>query len=386
MKIILAPDSFKGTFSAPEVCRAFEKGIRQVLSEVEVAHLPLADGGEGTLDVLLAATGGRRCKTSAADPLGREIKVEFGVLSGSSEALVEMAGVSGLALLAENERNPWKVGTYGLGQVVKAALSEGVASLGLTLGGSATVDGGVGMARALGFRFLDTDGSPLEFEGGGILGQIYRIDTDKVDPRLPTLRSRALCDVKNPLLGPLGAARVFGPQKGADPEMVEKLEEGLANLAGRVEQDLGKKVADLPGSGAAGGLGAATVAFLGGSLVPGIEYILETIGFAESLEGADLVLTGEGSFDSQSLGGKVISGVLELAGKKNVPVVVVCGRYKKGENPAEQAGNSKDFLPEAVFSGADLARPADESRIVGLEGLAELAGRSAWWLVERRGK
>ena len=383
MKIILAPDSFKGTFSAPEVCRAFESGIRRVLGEARITRLPLADGGDGTLDVLLTAAGGKRCNARGADPLGRMIEVDYGVFPGADEALVEMACISGLALLKENERNPWTVGTYGLGQVVKAALAEGVSSLALTLGGSATVDGGVGMARALGYCFLDRQGKKLELEGGRILGKIARIDADSIDPRLEPVRSRALCDVKNPLLGPTGAARVFGPQKGADPEMVERLEAGLANLSVRIEEDLGVKVADLPGSGAAGGLGAAVVAFLGGNLVPGIEYVLEALRFDRVLEGADLVITGEGSFDSQSLGGKVISGVLGLAGPANVPVVVVCGRYKQGERLPEKTGaDGKVFLPAAVFSGSDLDEPATEGGIIGLEALAELAGKTARWWVQ----
>jgi len=385
MKIILAPDSFKGTFSAPEVCRAFESGIRSVFAGARFNKLPLADGGEGTLDVLLAAAGGRRCRVMATDPLGREIEVEFAVLAGNDEALVEMARVSGLALLEESRRNPWIVGTYGLGQVVKAALDQGVSSLALTLGGSATVDCGVGMARALGYCFLDRKGNPLELEGGRILGEIARIDCDNIDPRLEKVRSRALCDVKNPLLGSLGAARVFAPQKGADRQMVERLEAGLANLALRIEEDLGVKVADLPGSGAAGGLGAAEVAFLGGTLVPGIKYVLDALEFAGALEQADLVLTGEGSFDSQSLGGKVISGVLELAGEAQVPVIVVCGRYKQAEGtPLEDRISGKPGLPAAVFSGADLAGSKGEGGMVSLEELSELAGKAVEWWVQSR--
>ena len=385
MNIILAPDSFKGTFSAPEVCRAFEKGARRVLGEVRFTLLPLADGGDGTLEVLLSAAGGRRCKARGKDPLGRETEVEFAVLSGSDEALVEMACISGLALLKENERNPWTAGTYGLGQVVKASLDQGVSGLALTLGGSATVDGGVGMARALGYRFLDRQERPLELEGGRILGQISRIDDRGKDRRLAQVRSRALCDVKNPLLGPLGAARVFAPQKGADPEMVERLEAGLTNLAARIEDDLGVKVADLPGSGAAGGLGAASVAFLGGTLVSGIDYVLETLDFRQAVKGADLVITGEGSFDSQSLGGKVISGVLELAGAEGVPVVVVCGRYKQEERPADKADRSDKIpLPAAVFSGSNLTGQSKPGGLVDLESLAELAGKAAEWWTQKK--
>ncbi|MEA2063481.1 MAG: glycerate kinase [Gemmatimonadota bacterium] len=373
MRIILAPDSFKGTFPAIEVCRAFETGIRAVLPDAQVKKLPLADGGEGTLDVLLGSAGGRRCRVQAADPTGRGIEVDYAVLSRGNEALVEMARVSGLELLSGNELNPWKTGTYGLGQVVGAALEEGVEGLALTLGGSATVDGGVGMARALGFRFLDSAGEALELEGGRILGKIARIDTARADRRLEHVRARALCDVTNPLLGPRGAAQVFGPQKGADPEMVERLEAGLANLASRIGQDLGLEIAGLPGSGAAGGLGAAVAAFLGGGLVSGIDYVLDAVQFNKALEGADLVITGEGSFDSQSLGGKVISGVLERAKAKNVPVAVVCGVYKQGDGAAAESTP----LPVKIFSGSDLAGTGAPPKLVDFDGLAALAGMAA---------
>ncbi|HUU27906.1 MAG TPA: glycerate kinase [archaeon] len=384
MKIVLAPDSFKGTFIAPQVCRALENGVRRVVPAAEILSLPLADGGEGTLDVLLQAVGGERKSCRSFDPLGRKIEVDFGLLPGT-EALVEMARSSGLALLQAEERNPWIAGTYGLGLVIRAALDLKILALTVTLGGSATVDGGVGMARALGYRFLDSQGREIKREGGRVLSRISRIDRSQADSRLLSgLKSRALCDVRNPLLGPSGAARTFGPQKGADQAMVERLEEGLANLSLRVKEDLGLAVDKTPGSGAAGGLGAAVAAFLGGSLVSGIDYVLETLKFDRALEGADLVITGEGSFDSQSLGGKVISGVLGKSVKMGVPLVVVCGRWADSLDRPAESDDSGISGPLRVFSGADLALREKKEALVSLEDLSSLAGQAAAWFLRKR--
>ena len=340
-------------------------GVRDLLSDAQAVEIPLADGGDGTLDVLLGGTGGERKSTQAADPLGRLIEVDYAILP-AGEALVEMARSSGLSLLQPDERNPWEVGTFGLGQVIAAALKHGVNGLVVTLGGSATVDGGVGMARALGWRFYDSESRRIETEGGRVLEQIARIDPDGADSRLQGLRVRALCDVTNPLLGPDGAARVFGPQKGAGPEMVEALETGLANLALRMKEDLGADLAAMPGAGAAGGLGAAVAAFLGGGLISGIEYVLDTLNFDELLRGATLVITGEGSFDSQSMGGKAISGVLKRARIAGIPVAVVCGVHH------DSGGAELE-----VYSGADIPDDLQPGGRVGLEGLARLAGMAA---------
>ncbi len=365
MNIILAPDSFKGTFTSSQAAAAMAAGVRERLPEARTVELPLADGGDGTLDVLLAGTGGERCMARVLDPLGREREVDYALLPGD-EALVEMARSSGLSLLAPAERNPWLADTYGLGQLILSALEHDIRALAVTLGGSATVDGGVGMARALGWKFYDASGKELQEEGGKILGKISRIDPDGADSRLGALDVRALCDVTNPLLGPDGAARIFGPQKGADAAMVERLEHGMANLALRLKEDLGADVAAMPGAGAAGGLGAAAAAFLGGRLVSGIDYVLDTLKFDDCIRGARLIITGEGSFDSQSMGGKAISGVLERARAAAVPVAVVCGVHKAAGNP-EVPVFSRDNLPERLARGGQ----------VGLEGLARLAGDAA---------
>lgn len=365
MKIILAPDSFKGTFTAGQVSDSFAAGVKTVLPEARLVKLPLADGGEGTLETLLAVKGGTLHRCRARDPLGREIEVEYAVLPGG-EALIEMARSSGLALLAEAECNPWIVGTYGLGMVIRAALEKKIRTLTVTLGGSATVDGGAGMARALGYRFLGREQEPIEWEGGRVLAEISLIDGARTDSRLKEVKVRALCDVRNLLLGPSGAAHVFGPQKGADPEMVERLEQGMANLARRIAQDLGIEVDNIPGAGAAGGLGAAVAGFLGGRLVSGIDYVLETLDFDTALAGADLVITGEGSFDSQSMGGKVISGVFQKAFRHGVPMAVVCGR---------RSGR----IPESVrvFSGVDLPGKSQSGALLSLDDLSLLAAGAA---------
>ena len=340
-------------------------GVHERLPDAQTVELPLADGGDGTLDVLLGGTGGKRHTANASDPLGRKTEVDFAMLPGG-EALVEMARSSGLSLLAPGERNPWLAGTFGLGQVIMAALEHSIRALAVTLGGSATVDCGVGMARALGWKFYDADGKLLDEEGGQILSKISLIDPSGADTRLGALNVRALCDVNNPLLGHEGAAHVFGPQKGADARMVERLESGMANLALRLKEDLGTDVAAMPGAGAAGGLGAAVAAFLGGRLISGIDYVLDTLKFDNLIRDARLVITGEGSFDSQSMGGKAISGVLTRARAAGVPVAVVCGIHRATGNP-DLAVFSRDNLPTGF--------PSDGK--VDLNGLAWLAGTAA---------
>lgn len=364
MKIILAPDSFKGTFSAPEVCRALEVGIRKACQDCEIVSYPLADGGEGTLDVLLRLLGGREIETEVLDPLNRPIGASFGLTSGKiSSAVIEMARSSGIILLQTAELNPWLANTYGLGQMIKTALDHEPGEIVITLGGSATVDGGTGMAEALGYRFLDSDGREIVMRGGRILEKIAAIDSSMADSRLGRVKVFALCDVINPLTGNLGAARIFGPQKGADPGMVEKLESGMQNLASRISEYLGRKVESLPGAGAAGGLGAAVVAFLGGELVSGIEYVLGKLEFSERISGADLIITGEGSYDSQSTRGKVVSGVLKAAENQNIPVAVVCGlnRTSKTDNVGQGLWR--------ILSGADLE---SGSGLVDRDGLEKL--------------
>ena len=367
MKIILAPDSFKGTFSATEVCRALETGIHSLYPDCEVENLPLADGGEGTLDVLMNLLGGEMVRKEVFDPLERPVEASFVLTEGDSPcAVIEMARTSGIILLETGELNPWLANTYGLGELIGSALDYEPAEIVITLGGSATVDGGSGMAEALGYRFLDSSGNEINVRGGRVLGEIARIDSSQVDRRLDNVKVSALCDVINPLTGNLGAARIFGPQKGADPSMVERLESGMQNLARRIREDLSRDVESIPGAGAAGGLGAAVVAFLGGELVSGIEYVLGRLNFEHRIAGADLIITGEGSYDSQSAGGKVVSGVLEQAKTCNIPVAVVCGLNKTGKK------DSKEQNLWRIFSAADLEPNPGIVDRKGLETLGQL--------------
>lgn len=323
MHILVACDSFKGSFTAGEACGIVAAAIRRMHPEWSVSICPLADGGEGTAEILLSKGRGRWIDVpEVMGPLPvMALTAGYGWLPKSATAIVEMARASGLALLADHQRLPLQTTTFGTGQLLDAAIRCGARHILLTLGGSATVDGGTGAARALGWRFLDASGRDVPYGGGG-LASIARIVPPDRD--LPPVT--VLCDVTNPLCGPLGAARVFAPQKGAGPAEVARLEEGLRHLARLIEAQAGPAVADLAGGGAAGGFGAGAVAFLGGRLVPGISVVMEHLHFGDLLDRADWVITGEGCLDATSLQGKVISGVLEQAGRRKVPVAVLAGR------------------------------------------------------------
>lgn len=323
-KIIIAPDSFKGSLTAFEAAEAIAAGVRNALPEAECVLIPLADGGEGTVQALVKATGGRIIPAPATDPLGNRIESFFGVLGDGETVVVEMAAASGLPLVPEHLRNPMVTTTFGAGELIRAALDLGCRKLILGIGGSATNDGGIGAIQALGGRFMDENSDEVGF-GGGELARIRSIDVTKLDPRLKDTATVVACDVDNPLTGPRGASAVFGPQKGATPEMVSALDAGLHNLAEVIRRDLGIDIENLPGAGAAGGLGAAAVAFLHAELRPGIEIVMEATHFAEQLDGASLVITGEGRVDKQTLGGKTVMGVLDAARSKGVPVLVLGG-------------------------------------------------------------
>ncbi len=339
MKIVLAPDSFKGSLSAPQICKAMTDGIATVLPAASVVQIPLADGGEGTVEAVISATAGEMVECPARDPLGRATQAFFGLTGDRSVAIIEMAAASGLPLLREDERNPLITSTYGTGQLIRAALDLGVQKIILGIGGSATNDGGTGMAKALGVRFLDGEGRELA-EGGGDLNRLARIDRTGLDPRIGSTEILVACDVTNPLTGPQGASTVYGPQKGATPEMVAQLDRGLGRLADRVREELGQDIEPLPGSGAAGGLGGGLVAFLNARLTSGIELIMEVTRLKEQLQDAQLVLTGEGRIDFQSAFGKTISGVGKLAEATNVPVFAIAGSLGTGYEQVYQSGIS----------------------------------------------
>jgi len=324
MKIVVAPQSFKGSLPAREVAEAISRGIRRVLAETEVVVLPMADGGEGTVDSLVYATDGRTMQTEVTGPLGDRVPAAWGILGDEVTAVVEMASASGLVLVSPDSLDPLIATTYGTGELVRAALDSGCRRFIIGIGGSATNDGGAGMAQALGAKLTDREGRELP-PGGAALTGLRQIDISGLDSRLAGCQVTVACDVTNPLCGKEGASWVYGPQKGATEEMCRHLDEALANYASIIKKDLGIDVRDLPGAGAAGGLGAGLVAFLNARLVPGIEIISDAVGFIEHLKGAALVFTGEGRLDTQTMFGKTVAGVTKHAKILGVPVVVIAG-------------------------------------------------------------
>ncbi len=329
MKIIIAPDSFKGSLTSSQVCAAIKKGIRKADENIDIVSIPMADGGEGTVDALMNSLGGSKIQVWVKDPLFRRIKAQYGILEDGKTAVIEMASASGLALLSLKERNPMNTTTYGTGELIKDALDRGCRKFIIGIGGSATNDGGIGMAAALGARFYDSEGNEIELTGSG-LTKLDSIDLRELDPRVKESSFSVFCDVENPLYGPSGAAYVYGRQKGADDDMIEKLDNGLRRLSETVEKDLGKSVASIPGAGAAGGLGAGLVAFLNAKLEKGIDLLMETIGFEEQIKDADLIITGEGKMDEQTKYGKTIFGIIKAARKQGIPVVGICGSIGDG--------------------------------------------------------
>ncbi len=322
-KIVIAPDSFKGSLTAPQICDAVEEGIREVTPQAVIIKAPMADGGEGTVLCLVNATGGKILKKEVVGPLGKRVEATYGILGDGKTAVIEMASASGLPLVPEEKRNPMLTTTYGTGELIKAALDHGCKKIIIGIGGSATNDGGVGMAQALGVRFLDKNGKEIGF-GGKELKKIAKIDMSHLDERIKDTQILVASDVKNPLCGPNGASYVYGPQKGATPDMVRELDEGLSQLADIIKRDIGKDVRDIPGAGAAGGLGAGLMAFLGAKLRPGIELIMEAIGFYEKVTDSALVITGEGKMDRQTIYGKVPVGVAKVAKELGIPVLAIC--------------------------------------------------------------
>ena len=293
MRIVVAPDSYKGSLAALGVAQAMERGILRVFPDAEVCTIPMADGGEGTVDALLAATGGKRRLSEVSDPLGKRITAQWGVLGDGCTAVIEMAAASGLTLQAAEQRNPRITSTHGTGELMRAVLDAGLRKIILGIGGSATNDGGTGMARALGARFLDTDGHELP-DGGAALAGLQRIDLSLLDPRLRDTEITVACDVDNPLCGPRGASAVFGPQKGATPAMVAELDAALAHFAAVAQNATGRDIAEQAGAGAAGGLGAGLLFFTLAQLKPGVDIVLDAVGFSDLVKDADFVITGEG--------------------------------------------------------------------------------------------
>ncbi|HWI61774.1 MAG TPA: glycerate kinase [Symbiobacteriaceae bacterium] len=324
VRILIAPDSFKGSLSAAEAAAAMARGAAAAFPAADIVQLPMADGGEGTVDALVAGTGGQLVTHTVTGPLGERVDSRFGLLGDGETAAIEMAAASGLLLVPKDRRNPLLTTTYGTGELIRAALDRGVKRIVCGIGGSATNDGGAGMVMALGAKLLKADGSPIGF-GGGALLELDRIDLSGLDPRVKNVELLVACDVDNPLCGPRGASAIYGPQKGATPEMVQTLDRALAHLAEVMARDLGVYVRDVPGAGAAGGLGAGLMGFLGARPRPGIEVVMEALRIDRVLEGTTLVVSGEGRTDGQTLAGKVPMGVARRAATHGIPAIVVSG-------------------------------------------------------------
>lgn len=361
-KILLVPDSFKGTLSSRQVCQVMAGQLRRFFPQAQVKSIPVADGGEGSVEAFLAAAGGERRMLTVTGPFGEPVEAFYGILGDGRTAVIEMAACAGLPL-AEGRLNPERATTYGVGELLLAAKEAGCTKAILGLGGSCTNDGGAGAAAALGAKFTRADGTAF-IPTGGTLGEIAALDVSPVAQALQGMELTAMCDIDNPLYGEAGAAAVFAPQKGADAAMVARLDAGLRHLGQVSARCLGRDFSHLPGAGAAGGLGFGMAAFCGAQLRMGIDAVLDAVGFDSLLPGTDVVFTGEGKIDSQSARGKVVSGVAARCRKAGVPVVAVVGQIDQGFEEMYQQGLT------AVFSINRAAQPFAESRFHAGENLA----------------
>lgn len=364
MKIVIAPDSFKGSLTSLRAAQVIKKGLSRALPGVKYLLLPVSDGGEGLVEVLSSALGGRKVWCGVSGPLGRPVRASFLILPDAAAtpktAVVEMAQASGLSLLKPSERNPLLASTYGTGQLIAEALKNGVGRVIVGVGGSATVDGGLGMARALGVRFLDKSGAEIP-EGGGGLERLVRIDLSGLNPAVRKTEILVASDVTNPLIGKDGAANIFGPQKGATPGQVKILDRNLASFACIIRRDLGKEVSFLSGAGAAGGLGAGLYAFLDAEIKSGINLVLNLLNFSGKAKGADLIVTAEGRIDGQVKFGKALFGLGKIAQKLKIPLVAFCGSYSQDAFKLHSSGITAFFsimpgpcpLPEAMENGEE---------------------------------
>lgn len=373
MKIVIAPDSFKESLTSMEVANELETGLRRVWPDAVCIKIPMADGGEGTVQSLVDATGGDIVSCKVQAPMGNTITAAYGLLGGGKTAVIEMAEASGLPLVPRDRRNPLLASSYGTGQIIADALQRGVEEIIIGLGGSATNDGGAGMAQALGVRFYTADGALIsEPLGGGALASIKRIDIEGINPALKRLKVNVACDVTNPLTGPKGASHVYGPQKGATPAMVDELDRNLKHFAQVIHSSTGIDVDQRPGAGAAGGMGAALIAFTGGTLKRGIELVVEATQLESHMAGADLALTGEGRVDFQTAFGKTPSGVAAAARKFGVPVVAIGGGLSEDARGVFDYGI--DGLAAATVNPMDLETAIRKSR-QNLQDAAERVAR-----------
>ncbi|MCB0581512.1 MAG: glycerate kinase [Phaeodactylibacter sp.] len=371
MKILIAADSFKDALPALEVCRAIARGLRRALPQAELLLFPMADGGEGTAEILTYHSRGERIEKEVNDPLFRPVTAGYGLSGDGKAAFIEMAAASGLPLLKQDERSALKTTTFGTGELILDAIGRGAGKILLGIGGSATNDAGMGMAAALGYRFFDKAGERLAAIGEN-LAKVASIDSSHLQFRPEEIEVEVLCDVDNPLFGEKGAAHIYAPQKGADAGAVERLDEGLRHFAQLLEDKFGRDFAHIPGSGAAGGLGAGAMAFLGGRLRPGIEAVMDYTGFEKQLEGVQLVFTGEGKVDAQTLHGKLIYGITRRAKAAGVPVVALCGALLASPEDMEAIGLKAAFAIQNRPVSLEIALKETEE---GLERTAFMVGR-----------
>ena len=381
MRVIIAPDSFKESLSASKVALAIAEGIQKVDYQARIVCIPMADGGEGTVEALVTATSGEIIAVPSVDALSRPIDSFYGVLGDSKTAIIEMAAASGLELLSVQEQNPLITSTYGTGLLLKAAIDAGFQNIIIGIGGSATNDGGAGMAQALGFKLLDKNGQSIGL-GGNSLGNLFKIDRSEVHPILASVKITIACDVQNPMLGASGATSVYGPQKGATPEMVDILECGMANYSSILTREFGIDYSKIPGSGAAGGLGAGLMAFCGAQIRSGFELIAELTDLEQQISHADLVFTGEGKIDSQTAFGKTISGIAKLCKNHQVPLIALAGMvsgdlselYQQGLTSAFAIGNQPMSLNDSKARAASLLSSTSEQLLRLISGLEKTGG------------
>ncbi len=367
MRILIAPQSLKGSLTAAEAGSAIAQGVRTIFTQAAIDVVPIADGGEGTAQALVDASGGKLIQMMVTGPLGEPVPAFFGLMGDGNTAVIEMAACAGLPLVPPEKRDPRITTTYGVGELMHAALDIGSRHFIIGIGGSATNDGGAGMVQALGVKLFDTQGREIS-RGGAALATLAHISTSGMDPRIQHCTVDVACDVNNPLCGPLGASAVYGPQKGATPEMVEELDKALAHFAKIIEKELGVAVQDIPGAGAAGGLGAGLMAFLHAKLRPGAQIVFEALGLEERIQQADLVITAEGQIDAQTAYGKSVGAVAEIAKRYNLPVIALAGSlgehyqvaYELGIDALAALPTSPMTLTYAMENAARLMREASE--------------------------
>ncbi|WGV98368.1 glycerate kinase [Vibrio sp. YMD68] len=358
MKVVIAPDSYKESLTAMEVACAIERGFKQVMPNAEYVKLPMADGGEGTVQSLVDATGGIIVEQQVTGPMGDRVEGFFGLVGDGSTAVIEMAAASGLDLVERNKRNPLLTTSYGTGELIKGALDKGVKHIIIGLGGSATNDGGTGMAQALGAKLIDKHGNDLAY-GGGALKNLVSIDLTELDPRLQSVSLEVACDVDNPLCGIKGASHVFGPQKGATSEMIDTLDANLAHYAKVIAETTGKDIKDVAGAGAAGGLGAALIGMFNATLRPGISIVMDAVNLEKVVKSANLVITGEGRIDSQTIHGKTPIGVARVAKQFKLPVIAIAGSTAADCNVVYEHGI--DAVYSVVLGATDLPTALKEA-------------------------